>query len=115
MINILNFLISPAYADTAASPQATGGGFSLIIMFAVFFLFMYMAIWRPQNKRAKEHRNLLSSITKGDEVVVAGGLLGKVAKIGDQYITLSLNDNVEVVVQKSSIVNSLPKGTMKAI
>jgi preprotein translocase subunit YajC len=114
-MNVLDFLVTPAFAETAAQPQAAGGGFSLIIMFAVFFLFMYLAIWRPQNKRAKEHRQLLNSVAKWDEVVTSGGLLGKVAKVSDQYITLLLSDNLEVIVQKASIVNTLPKGTMKAI
>lgn len=114
--NIVNFLVSPAYADAGvATPPPGGGGMSLFVMFGIFILFMYLAIWRPQSKRAKEHRNLIDSIAKGDEVITAGGLLGKVTKISDQYIVVSFDDKVEVAVQKSSIVGALPKGTIKAI
>jgi len=70
---------------------------------------------RPQSKRAKEHRNLIGGLAKGDEVVTAGGILGRISKISDAYITLALTDNVEILVQKSSIVNALPKGTLKTL
>lgn len=112
--DILNFFISSAYADTAA-PQQQSGGLSLIVMTAIFIFFMYFVMWRPQSKRAKEQRNLISSLTKGDEVVTAGGILGRISKVTDNYIVLSLAENVEITVQKSSIVNALPKGTLKSI
>jgi preprotein translocase subunit YajC len=112
--NLLNFIVSPAYADAAAA-QPAGGGMSLFVMFGVFILFMYFAIWRPQSKRAKDHRTLLSSIAKGDEVITAGGILGRVSKVTDQYLVLALDDNVEITIQKSSITGALPKGTMKSI
>ncbi len=114
---ITNFLITNAYADApaaAAAPQQ-GGGLSLMIMLAVFVLFMYFVMWRPQSKRAKEHRDLLGSLTKGDEVVTAGGILGKINKVTDTYVVLALTDNVEITLQKSSIVSALPKGTLKSI
>lgn len=114
---ISTFFISTAYAQTAASGSQgqQGGGFSFMIMFAVFFLFIYFAIWRPQNKRAKEQKNLLDSLNKGDEVVTAGGLLGRINKINDQYFTLSVANNVDIVMQKSSVVSVMPKGTLKTI
>lgn len=117
MNSLVNFFITPAYAETAAAASAPqqGGGFSLILMLVVLILFMYFVAWRPQNKRAKEHRDLLSSLTKGDEVVTAGGILGKISKISDNYVVLSLSDNVEITLQKSSIVSALPKGTLKSI
>lgn len=112
--DLFGFFINNAYADTgAASPG--GSSFSFIIMMAVLILFMYLAMWRPQSRRAKEHRNLINSLAKGDEVVTAGGILGKVAKIADAYVILALTDHVEITVQKSSIVNALPKGTLKSI
>lgn len=115
-MDILNSFISNAYADTAAATSpAQGGGFSLIMMLVVFILFMYFMVWRPQSKRAKEQRDLLNGLTKGDEVVTAGGILGKITKVSDHYVTLSLADNVEIAIQKSSIVNALPKGTLKSI
>jgi preprotein translocase subunit YajC len=113
--SIANFFITNANAaDTVAAPQQ-GGGFSMIIMLVIFVLFMYFVVWRPQSKRAKEQRDLLNSLTKGDEVVTAGGILGKINKISDNYIVLALAENVEITVQKSSIVNALPKGTLKSI
>ncbi len=113
--DFLQFFVSNAYADTAAAPAQQGGGLSLIMMTGIFILFMYFVMWRPQSKRVKEHRNLISSLAKGDEVVTAGGILGRVVKISDTYIVLSLADNVEITMQKSSISNVLPKGTLKSI
>lgn len=112
--SLVDFIVTPAYADTSAA-QPQGTGLSMFIMFGVFILFMYFVIWRPQNKRAKEHRALLNSLAKGDEVVTAGGMLGKVSKISDQYVSISLADNVEITLQRSSIVSALPKGTMKSL
>src|SRR3990167_2695589 len=118
MLNLLtNFIISDAYAEytspfTAGSQQ--GGGMSFIIMIVIFFLFIYFAIWRPQNKRVKEQQNLLKSLAKGDEVVMAGGLLGRITKIADPYVTLSIANNVEVVMQKTSVASLLPKGNKLA-
>lgn len=111
-----NFFISNAYADApATAQQAQGGGASLFIMLGVFVLFMYFMVWRPQSKRAKEQRDLLNSLAKGDEVVTAGGILGKITKVSDAYVVIALTDNVEITVQKASIVNALPKGTLKSI
>lgn len=110
----LNSIISPAYADTVA-PSPGAGGSSLFIMLIVFVFFMYFAMWRPQAKRAKEHKNLVNSLAKGDEVLTAGGILGKVTKITDNYVVVAVNDSVEINMQKSSIANVLPKGTIKAI
>lgn len=113
--NITNFFIAPAYADTAAPAQQAGGGFSLMLMTGIFILFMYFVIWRPQSKRAKEQRDLLSSLAKGDEIVTTGGILGKIEKINDNYVHLALSDTTQVVIQKSSIAGALPKGTLKSI
>ena len=120
MMELVNFFISSAYADApgpipAPGGASPGGGVSLLLMFAIFFIFVYFTIWRPQSKRAKEQHNLLSSLAKGDEVMTAGGLLGRITKLTDQYITLAITNNVEIVMQKSAVVNVLPKGTLKAI
>lgn len=92
-----------------------GGGLEMILMMAVFFAIMYFMIIRPQQKRAKEHKQMLDALSKGDEVVTGGGLLGKVANIGENFVELSLADNVTVKVQKQSISTVMPKGTMKSI
>ncbi len=115
MSQLLNFFVSNAYADTASAPAAQNGGISMIVMFAIFFLFAYFAIWRPQSKRAKEQQNLLNSIAKGDEVITIAGLLGRITKISNQYITLAVGNDVEIVMQKSSVATVLPKGTLKSI
>ena len=113
---ILDFLISPANAaGVGTAPPGSGGGMSLFLMLGVFLLFMYFGIWRPQTKRAREQRSMLDALAKGDEVVTAGGILGKIAKLTDQFIVLSLNDSVDMMVQRASIVSVLPKGTMKSI
>jgi preprotein translocase subunit YajC len=109
----LNFFVNNAHAADAA-PQGGGGG-SLLVMTLIFVVFMYFFIWRPQSKRAKEQRNLITALSAGDEVVTAGGILGKITKIQDNYVILSLADNVQIVIQKNSIVNALPKGTLKNI
>lgn len=118
MDQLVNFFISAAHADVSGTLSGSGqqgSGYSFLIMFAVFFVFIYFAIWRPQSKRAKEQQNLMSSLAKGDEVLTAGGLLGRIAKISGQYITLSIANNVDIVMQKSAVVNVLPKGTLKAM
>lgn len=113
--DIVGFFINDAYADTTAAQPQQGGGLSLMLMVTVFIVFMYFTIWRPQSKRAKEQRDLISSLTKGDEVMTAGGILGRVTKVTDQYVVLALTENVDIIVQKSSVVSALPKGTLKSI
>lgn len=113
--DVMSFFISNANAADAATAPQQGGGMSFFIMIGVLILFMYFGVWRPQSRRAKEHRNLLASLAKGDEVMTAGGILGRVVKVNDNYVTLSLNETVEIMMQKSSIVNVLPKGTLKTL
>lgn len=113
--SVLNFFITSAHADGILPAPGQGGGFSFVTMFVIFFLFVYFAIWRPQNKRAKEQQTMMSSLAKGDEVVTAGGLIGRISKMTDQYIGLAVANNVEIILQKSSIVSILPKGTLKAV
>lgn len=112
--DILSVFVTNAYAADAAAPPA-GGGFSLVIMTGIFILFMYFVMWRPQSKRAKEHRMLITSLVKDDEVLTSGGILGKVAKVNESFVVLTLADNLAVTVQKSAIVGALPKGTLKSI
>jgi len=116
MNQLVNFFVTNAYADSATpAANAEGGGYSFLIMFVVLFAFMYFVIWRPQNKRAKEQRQLIDSLAKGDEVVTAGGLLGRISKISNQHIIISIANNVEIAMQKSSVVSVMPKGTLKTI
>ena len=111
----MSFFISDALAaaGTTAAPQ-TDGTFSLIMIAAIFVLFYFMLI-RPQNKKAKEHRNLIGQLKKGDEVITTGGILAKVVSLDEQYIKVSLAEGVEVNMQKGAVSTVLPKGTLKSI
>ncbi|MGM3175008.1 MULTISPECIES: preprotein translocase subunit YajC [Dickeya] len=111
----MSFFISDAVAATAGAP-AQGSPYSLVIMLAVFGLIFYFMILRPQQKRAKEHKKLMDSISKGDEVLTNGGLVGRVTKVADNgFITIALNETNEVVIKRDYVTSVLPKGTMKAL
>ena len=112
---ILSAFVTDAYADTIGGAPQQGGGISFVVLFVLFILFFYFGIWRPQNKRAKEQRSLMETLAKGDEVVTVGGILGRLTNVTDNYITLSIANNVEVHMQKSSVASVLPKGTLKSI
>jgi preprotein translocase subunit YajC len=113
MISISNLFISNAYAEGAAPAQ--GGGIMdflpLIALLAVF----YFLVLRPQQKRAKEMKAMLEAMQKGDEVVTNGGVLGRVTKVGESYVSLEVAEGVVVNVQKGAIQTTLPKGTIKSI
>jgi preprotein translocase subunit YajC len=114
-MSILSFLgISKAFAETAA-PSTSGGFLSILPMLLILIFFMYFLIVRPQSKKAKELKNVIASLKKGDEVLTAGGIIGRIEKIADDFVSLALNDTVEIVVQKSSIVSCVPKGTIKSL
>lgn len=107
--------------DAVAAATATGargaqgdGTFSLMMIAAIFVLFYFMLI-RPQNKRAKEHRELVGQLKKGDEIITAGGILGKVSSLDEQYIKISIAEGTEVSIQRSAVSAVLPKGTLKAL
>ena len=106
------FLISNAYAQTAA-PAAADGGFGQFLFIIPMFAVLYFVMIRPQQKRAKEQKELLAGLVKGDEVVTVGGVLGRVSKLGDVYVSIETGSNVELQIQRSAIVQILPKGTLK--
>ncbi|OQX09789.1 MAG: preprotein translocase subunit YajC [Candidatus Thiothrix sulfatifontis] len=91
----------------------SGSGIEMLLMMGVFFAIMYFMIIRPQQKRAKEHKLMLEALSKGDEIVTGGGVLGKVAGINDNFVELTIADNVTIKVQKQAVASVLPKGTMK--
>ncbi len=111
----MSLFISNAYAQDAG--VAAGGGFEMLIMLGVVGLIFYFMLYRPQAKRVKEHKNLVTSLGKGDEVLTQGGMLGKIVKVSDEkdFIEIALNDSTNIVIQKSAVSAVLPKGTMKAI
>ncbi|AUH01723.1 preprotein translocase subunit YajC [Pectobacteriaceae bacterium CE70] len=111
----MSLFISDAVAATAGAP-AQGSPYSLVIMLAVFGLIFYFMILRPQQKRTKEHKKLMDSISKGDEVLTTGGLVGRVTKVSDTgYVSIALNDDNEVIIKRDFVAAVLPKGTMKAL
>jgi len=112
----MSFLISVAHAQEAAAPAAPPGSEMMsLLMLGGFMVIFYFMIWRPQAKRAKEHKNLLGGLQKGDEVITSGGIAGRVSKVSDDFVVLEVSDTVELKIQKMAIAAALPKGTLKAI
>ncbi|MGA2654607.1 MAG: preprotein translocase subunit YajC [Gammaproteobacteria bacterium] len=111
----MDFLINAAVAADTAAAAPAGSGYIEIGMLVFFVLIFYLMIWRPQAKRAKDHRNLMSSLSQGDEVVTAGGLVGKINEIKDDLIILTVGEQTNVYCQKSAITSVLPKGTLKSL
>ena len=109
---MLNFFIIDAYAQSASQQ---GGGPSFLIMMVIFFIIFYFMLMRPQMKQAKAHKKLILSLGKGDEVVTSGGLLGKITEVGENFIVLEVASETEIKVQKNSVTQMLPKGTIKGL
>jgi preprotein translocase subunit YajC len=105
-------IISPAYAQAAGGGDPGFIGFLPIIL---MFVLLYFLMIRPQMKRAKEQKAMVEALQKGDEVVTAGGIVGKITKLSDQYVTVEVAPNTEVVVQRSAVQVPLPKGTLKTL
>lgn len=104
-----------AQAAAAGGENALMGMLPIILMFVILYFLMI----RPQMKRQKEHRNMVAALAKGDEVITTGGLLGKVTKVGDNYVTIEISTladkPVETVLQRTAVTSILPKGTIKAL
>ena len=109
---MLEFFINNAWAQTAAQQGSSG---SFIVMMVVFIAIFYFMLIRPQTKQAKEHKSMLESLSKGDEIVTNGGMLGRINKIGDNFIAIEVAQNLEVKIQKQAVSTILPKGTMKGL
>jgi len=106
----MDFFISNAYAQDAAAPGGLMSFLPLIVIFAVF----YFMLIRPQMKRAKEHKLLVSQLGKGDEVITNGGLLGKITDVSEAFVTLEVADNIQIKLQRQAVANVMPKGTIKS-
>ena len=106
-------LISPAYAQSTGGPFG-GDLMAFLPMVAIFVVFYFLLI-RPQQKRSKEQREMLSNLQKGDEVVTSGGIVGRISKLTDQYASVEVAPNIELNVQRAAISQLLPKGTIKAL
>ena len=112
--------ISEAFAQAApaAAPAATGGGFESmfgsvgqLLPLVLMFVVLYFIMIRPQMKRQKEHKAMIDALAKGDEIVTTGGLIGRVAKMGESLLQVEVANGVELQVQRSAVVQVLPKGT----
>ena len=106
--------ISSAYAQSApaAAASSTDSLLSLAPL-VLMFVVLYFIMIRPQMKKQKEHKAMIDALAKGDEVIIAGGVMGRVAKMGDSYLHVEVASNVELQVQRGAVVQVLPKGTFK--
>lgn len=108
-------LISTAYAQAAAAPASTQDTLMGLMPMVLMFVVLYFLMIRPQMKKAKEHKNMVAALEKGDEVVTQSGIVGRIVKIDDNYIKLEIASGVEIAVQKPAIGMLLPKGTLKGL
>ena len=106
-------MISPAFAQTPSA--APGGDLMAFLPMILIFVVFYFLLIRPQQKKAKEHRTMLGALQKGDEIVTAGGVVGRISKLSDQYATVEVAPSVEMNIQRSAIAQLLPKGTIKTL
>lgn len=111
----MSFFIASAMAQAQAAPATPSNPMITLLMFGGMFLFMYLLIIRPQRKRQKEHQNLVSALSKGDEVIMTSGMLGKILKVDDNYVVIETGNSVELKFQKVAVHAVLPKGTIKSI
>lgn len=110
----MSFFIADAAAQASGAPPQGGGMFQILLLVGMFAA-MYFLLIRPQKKRQKEHQQLVDGISKGDEVVMSSGILGKVTDVGQEYMTLDVGENVNLKFQKFAVHAVLPKGTIKSI
>src|SRR5688572_8439763 len=109
----MNSLIPDAMAQAAGGAPGGAGGAMPLIMMAVFVVIFYFLLIRPQQKKQKEHQAMLGKLAAGDEVVTAGGILGRIVEIGDQFLTIEIAENVRIKVQRFQVTSLVPKGTLK--
>ena len=108
----MNSLIPEAMAQTAGGAQQASG-MSMLVMMGLFAVIFYFLLIRPQQKKQKEHQAMLKQLSAGDEVVLAGGILGRIVELGEQYLTIEIAENVRVKVQRFQVTSLVPKGTIK--
>ena len=106
----MEFFIADAHAQGGGQSDPTFSFIMLIALFAVF----YFVLIRPQSKRQKEHKAMVASLSKGDEVVTNGGLLGKITNVGDNFVAIEITEGIEVRVQRMAVATLMPKGTVKS-
>ncbi len=108
----MNWLIPEALAQSSGG--SPGSSLAPLLMMVVFIVIFYFLLIRPQQKKAKEHQALVSKLAAGDEVVTAGGILGRIVEVGESFVTLEIADGVRIKVQKFQVSGLMPKGTLKS-
>ena len=108
----MNSLIPAAWAQAGAAPG--GSPLAVPLMMVAFVAIFYFLVLRPQQKKAKDHQNMISKLAAGDEVVTSGGVLGRITEVGDAFVTLEVADGVRMKVQKGQVTSLMPKGTLKS-
>lgn len=108
----MNSLIPAAWAQ--AGGASTSSQFAPVLMMVVFVAIFYFLLIRPQQKKAKDHQNMISRLSAGDEVVTSGGILGRIIDVSDAFVTLEVADSVRLKVQKGQVTSLMPKGTLKS-
>ncbi len=109
----MDFLIASAMAQTGGAPPAGNAFVQLIPLILIVVIFWFLLI-RPQMKRNKQHREMVSSLSNGDEVITSGGILGKITNVGESFVTVKLADGLDIKVQKHAVAQVVPKGTIEA-
>ncbi len=109
----MSFFISDAVAAAGPAAGQSPDMLTSLLPIAVLFAVFYFLLIRPQQKRTKEHKRMIDSVAKGDEVITSGGLVGKVTDLGDNFVEIEIADNVRVKVQRPALASVLPKGTIK--
>jgi preprotein translocase subunit YajC len=112
--NNMNLFIAEAWAQAPAASSQGLGQYGGLLMLVVLFVAFYFLLIRPQAKRAKDHKTMIAALAKGDEVVTAGGTLGRITNVSENFITLEIAEGVETKVQRQSIQSVMPKGTIKS-
>lgn len=105
--------VTAAYAQDAGAAGGAGAALGSFLPLILIFAIMYFLLIRPQQKKAKEHAAMLGKLAAGDEVVTAGGILGKVVSVGDGFVTIEIAESVQIKVQKFQVSSLVPKGTLK--
>jgi preprotein translocase subunit YajC len=108
----MSFIISDAMA---AAPQGQGDALTSLLPLVFIFIVFYFLLIRPQSKKAKEHKQMVEALAKGDEIVTNGGLLGRITKVGDNFVELEVAEGVTVKVQRQAAASLMPKGTIKGL
>lgn len=112
-MNLLDFLVSPAAAQAAGGPAPASPLMSLLPLIVLFIVFWFLLL-RPQMKKAKEHRELIAKLQKGDEVLTSGGIAGRIDDLGESFVSVEVAEKVVIKVQRGAVTAVLPKGTLKS-